>query len=564
MKYCLLALASASLIATSWGQVPPAAFDLRDVNGTNYSTSVKSQNGGTCWTFGTMAAMESNLRITGVWERNGETGEPDLAEYHLDWWNGFNQHNNDDIDPPSGSGLEVHEGGDYRVASAYMVRGEGAVRESDGASYNTPPTRHSESYHYYYPRHVEWYVDDLTPTGRDAIKRAIMNHGVIGTCMCADISFYNSSTDSHYQPAADSNDPNHSIAIIGWDDTKVTQSATNGAWLCKNSWGEGWSEDGHSWIAYDDKHCCKEPQMGAVSFRDVVRQDYLNIYYHDTHGWRDTMATNSGMNAFVAKAAEDLVAVSFFIASTNVGYEVKIYRQFANGQCSDLASVQTGRFERTGFHTVDLDARVYLPTNQSFYVVLELSHGGHAYDRTSEVPVLLGSAVPEPSTRSFESYLEDMGKMNLGALDGAEVTVTSSATTNESFYWDNGLWVDLTTFDSTANFCIKALTVPAQSIDSDLDGCSNWEEWIADTNPTNPASFLHITAIISTGTAAMIHFDSSSQRYYTLFSSDNLQEGDWESIPNAGPRVGVGGPDQITDPEPGTQRFYRIQVELPQ
>ena len=607
MRYCLLALASVSLIATGQGEAPPSAFDLRDVGGTNYSTSVKGQSGGTCWTFGTMAAMESNLRMTGVWEQNGETGEPNLAEYHLDWWNGFNQHNNDDIDPPGGGGLVVHQGGDYRVASAYMVRGDGAVRESDGQSFESPPDRELETYHYYYPRHVEWYVDDLTPVGRDTIRQAIMKHGAIGTCMYWGGGFFSSNTDSHYQPPTDANAPNHSVTIIGWDDAKETQSTTNGAWLCKNSWGAGWSEDGHFWISYDDKHCCKEPQMGAVSFRDVVRQPYLNIYYHDTHGWRDTMATNTAMNAFVAQGDgdEDLVAISFFTASTNVEYAAKVYRQFAGGQCTDLASVQTGRFEHTGFHTVDLETKVYLAPNQPFYVVLELSHGGQAYDRTSEVPVLLGPVAPNPSTRSFESYLENMGKMGADTSDGTEVTVASSAATNESFYQSNGQWIDLTTFDSTANFCIKALSDTAsdwdgdgipdgtdpdddndglpdsweiqfgfnpcdpgdRDIDPDLDEWSNWREWVADTNPTNQASFLHITAITSTNTAVSIHFDgSSAQRLYTLFSSDNLQEDEWLPVPGAGPRAGIGGMDWMADPtlEIQRQRFYRIRAEVPQ
>lgn len=411
----------------------PEAFDLRDFNGENFVSSIKSQSGGTCWTHGAFASIESNLLMTRNWEKVEESTEPNLAEYHLDWWNGFNTFNN--LDDPNGPGLEVHYGGDYLVTSAYCSRGDGPVREEDGQSFITPPEFYEETYHIYYPRDIEWYTVGVNLENIDAIKESIMKNGALGTCMA-----YGAATLfnwSHFYNGLQ--DPNHAIAIIGWDDNKITLAKNPGAWLCKNSWGSNWGLDGYFWISYYDSHAGNHPEMGAVSFQNVEPQPYKKIYYHDYHGWRDTMENcTEAFNKFTSKSNDILSSVSFYTAEDNVNYEIRIFDDFEDNNLKNEFCSFSGIINYRGFHTVDLSEAVKLQNNDDFYVYLYLSNGGHPYDCTSEIPVLLGT-------------------------NSVGTKVISKANPGESYFRDVfGNWIDLTSIDDSANFCIKAL-VPKQS-----------------------------------------------------------------------------------------------------
>jgi hypothetical protein len=98
---------------------------------------------------------------------------------------------------------------------------------------------------------------------------------------------------------------------------------------------------------------------------------------------------------------------------------------------------------------------------------------------------------------------------------------------------------------------------------SDSDSFNNEQEYIADTDPTNPASYFRVITV-SNGPPHEMSFVSSSNRVYTLNWRSNLVNGVWTNVPGAGPRVGAGGADTLQDTNvPPKGPFYRLKVELP-
>lgn len=418
----------------------PETFDLRDYDGVNYVTSVKSQEGGTCWTHGAMAAIEGNLFMSGNWAAAGFDGEPNLSEYHLDWWNGFNSEFNQDTMPDDGSGLDVHYGGDYRVTSAYLARGDGAVKDTTSETmwYNSAPPREYEGYRKFYVRDIEWYIVEEDLSNINVVKQKIMENGVLGTCMAYDGSFINGQYE-HYQPSTSDMLPNHAVSIIGWDDTRETQADEPGAWLVKNSWGEWWGNSGYFWISYYDKWATREPEMGAISFVNTVEPFFDTIYYHDYHGWRDTWeVTTTAMNAFNAHDSVTLKAVNFYTANDTVAFAVTIYDDFDGVALSNELGQVSGTINHTGLHTIDLEDELGFEPGDDFYIKLEFDKQGMPFDRTSEVPVLLCG-------------------------DSKKTIVHSTSRPNQSFFWNMyNEWEDFYNVGDedwkySGNFCIKAI-----------------------------------------------------------------------------------------------------------
>jgi hypothetical protein len=104
-------------------------------------------------------------------------------------------------------------------------------------------------------------------------------------------------------------------------------------------------------------------------------------------------------------------------------------------------------------------------------------------------------------------------------------------------------------------------TLPTNQ-DSDGDGSPDLQEWQADTNPTNAASFFRITDVTLTGDMT-IYFDSSAARTYTLQSSDCLLTCLWTPVAGQTSIPGTGGRQGLANTTPTSNRYHRVVVQFP-
>jgi hypothetical protein len=106
----------------------------------------------------------------------------------------------------------------------------------------------------------------------------------------------------------------------------------------------------------------------------------------------------------------------------------------------------------------------------------------------------------------------------------------------------------------------------ADYTDPDHDGIDNWQEWMIDTDPTDPGSCVRL--IIKTNVSRVeVTFLSSSANLHTLQCCTNLSASPtssiWTDVPGQTDVLGNGDLLSLTDTNPPAPAFYRVSVRFP-
>ncbi len=361
----------------------PAAYDARQ---DGFVSPVKNQGAcGACYTFGTAADLESRLLVAGAGLY--DISENNLKECHYQGAScaGGNQYMTISHLSRAGAVLETC---DPYVAADVACNGGCEAR-----------------FHI-----TEWLeISGSTQPDPAVLKQYILDHGPIHTTVfagdatepvfTAQFNNYNGSGVLYF---TGTNTPNHSVFLVGWDDSMVHAGGT-GAWIVKNSWGTGWggtcgygSEGGYFYMAYGSASIGKyssviQGYMDADTDFSVLSNDEGGF----TTAFSGGTTTLWGMSSLTTDVQCFLHRVEFWTTDATTDVDVYVYGSFNGTSASDLLAARYDQsFAEPGYHFVDLTEPLALAAGQTVHLAVKFGNQSYTYPLAADAdgPVDAGSS----------------------------------------------------------------------------------------------------------------------------------------------------------------------------
>ena len=395
MKRRLFALCLALLLSA--GLTPSRALAEGDLPGyynscdLGYVTPVKQQFYGTCWAHAAIACVETYMLRHGVAAPDaGATADTlDLSEYHLAWFSftdaydeaGMLAGERTVLTDPANEGRSFYgRGGASITAALTMMRWEGPASEGVPALASKSFSKSGLSSDYawrYNAVHLSGFFT-IPAKRQDEVKAAILEHGACMASIYQNSDYLNSNGAYCFLAQDNSWVNNHGIAVVGWDDNysrmnfrETCRPERDGAWIVKQSYGEGYGDKGYIYVSYEDTAISS---LSMAFFTVEPTDNYDHIYQYDgTANFYSNQAFAGNdptvANVFTGSGTERLDAVSVLSQTEDVAYTLRIYTDLkdpADPASGTLAAEQTGALDYVGYHTVRLDRPVPLAPGQSF------------------------------------------------------------------------------------------------------------------------------------------------------------------------------------------------------
>lgn len=417
----------------------PASYDSRDQG---CVTPIKNQGvTGSCWAFAALKSLEADSILQNL----SALANTDYSESHLTWYtyhhltDSSNSLYGDYISlPTTDSGDCYNLGGNAYYASFILANWWGAISEEEApfSAENNQALRKmvrsmSQKPDSFRTR-SEIHLKDMSfydPSDISGIKEAVMEHGAVDVSVYFDASnmYHDSATTSAYEDSYTSDDANHCVTIVGWDDSFNTYSGSApapGAWLIANNYGEKYtnSMDGYYWLSYYDTSLCEISTFEAES-----TDQYDTNFQYDGFGWGDLYEDTSDIsfaNVFTngTDAARRLEAAGFYTAGDDQSYKIEVYRQPTGSDPDSGALIPQcttyGTVPHSGYHTIPLSSPATVAAGETFSIVVTF----YAEDGNTIYVPIEGQSTPlstQYHSSSDQSYVYSDGAW----MDNTSVTL---------------------------------------------------------------------------------------------------------------------------------------------
>ncbi|MBK8165538.1 MAG: hypothetical protein IPK64_06150 [bacterium] len=404
-------LAAASAAAKSGAKALPVRYDCREAG---LVSPVRNQGAcGACYAFGAASDLESRL-LQGGW------GLLDISENNL---------------------KECHyqesscAGGNQYLIMNHLTRNGAVLEACDpyvAADVGCTPGCGTEFLV------LDWSaVSGGTVPATAVLKQYLLDHGPLQTTLFAGdgtaptwqsaFNAYNGAATLHY---TGTQAPNHSVVLIGWDDTLAHAGGT-GAWICKNSWGTSWggscgygSQKGYFTIAYGSASV----GMWSSFIGEIMAVDpTVSVLSHDEGGHTAAFGgvglTLWGLARHDAPQSTNLHRIEFWTADATTDVDVYVYDTFSGGVLSGLlASSLDHAFPEAGYHHVELVTPLPLALGQDIYIAVRTTNASYAY------PLSVDVDGPAAANRSWYSLNGSSWTSLYGS--GADVTIRARTSTS--------------------------------------------------------------------------------------------------------------------------------------